>query len=442
MTDARSAIIFWNAAAEKMFGYASSEAMGKEAHFLLAPERYHDVLHAGFSHFVSGGKGAAVGNMLELAVIRKDGTEFAVELSLSAVKRREEWIAISIIRDISERKRHEAELEQIAYYDVLTGLPNRRLLADRLRQAVARADRSGGVLAVCYLDLDDFKPINDRFGHAVGDRFLLAITERLQSTLRVEDTLARLGGDEFVMLFADLRSAEEVQTVLDRVLMAVNAPLLVEDMSANLSASVGVTLYPDDKTDADTLLRHADQAMYVAKNAGKNCYRIFDQAQDMRLQERHNFQQGLRQALTGQQFVLHYQPKVNMQTGEIVAAEALIRWQHPELGLLLPAAFLHYLEGSELEVSLGEWVVDAALRQAVEWQQGGAEAECERERQRTPPAAAGFRRAPGHAAGSVCRSRPDKARTGNSRECRAFRHDAGGEDAGQMPRTGRESAAG
>lgn len=277
----------------------------------------------------------------------------------------------TIIQDITESRRHKEELERIAYYDVLTNLPNRRLLSDRIKQGTARADRNGEILAVCYLDLDDFKPINDRYGHEVGDKFLVAVAEKLKRTLRADDTLARLGGDEFVILLSGLTRAEEIQVVIDRVLTAITAPVQVDDVMMTLSASIGVALYPDDNVDADTLLRHADQAMYAAKNAGKNCCRIFDKAHDQKVQERQSFQKRLRQALNDEEFVLHYQPKVNLVTGEVIGAEALIRWQHPDQGLLSPAVFLDYLESSDLEVAIGEWVIESVLRQIENWNSAG-----------------------------------------------------------------------
>jgi diguanylate cyclase (GGDEF)-like protein len=187
---------------------------------------------------------------------------------------------IGLFTDISQIKEHEAELDRIAHYDALTGVPNRRLFADRLNQAISHTKRGEKSLAVCYLDLDGFKPVNDQYGHAVGDELLVEVTSRLSDVLRAEDTLARLGGDEFVLLFTDLAHPEEIHVILDRVLAVVSAPILIKDTpSISVSASIGVTLYPEDNTDADVLLRHADQAMYFAKEAGKNRYHFFDQKQ-------------------------------------------------------------------------------------------------------------------------------------------------------------------
>ena len=369
--DAAGQIAFWNPAAEVIFGYKKDEVVGRALHQLLAPERYRAAFQAGFSRFLTSGQGNAVGRKIELEALRKDGVEIPIELSLSAVKRKNQWIAISIIRDISDRKIHEAELEHIAYYDVLTGLPNRRLLSDRLHQAIARTRRSGNSMAVCYLDLDDFKPINDRYGHEIGDQVLVIMADNLKGTLRTEDTLARLGGDEFVLLLTDLSDAEEIPVVLDRVLATVNVPIQALGSTVTLSASIGVAIFGSGDVDPDTMLRQADQAMYQAKRDGKNRYLLFDQAHDQKVQEGLHFLQRLGEALENEEFVLHYQPKVDMLSGEVIGVEALIRWQHPEEGLLSPETFLPYIDSSELEIAVGEWVIDSALQQIAAWDTAG-----------------------------------------------------------------------
>ncbi|GAB3186219.1 EAL domain-containing protein [Hydrogenophaga aquatica] len=274
---------------------------------------------------------------------------------------------VAVLSDISHLKAHQAELDRMANFDALTGVPNRRLLEDRMAQAVARSRRSGKWLAVCYLDLDDFKPINDRFGHAVGDRFLVEVTSRLQQSLRTEDTLARLGGDEFVVLLNDLEHSDEWQGVLQRLMLQVQQPVVLDGHELTASVSVGVTLFPSDAADADTLLRHADQAMYRAKQGGRNRYQLFDMAQDREVQTHREQLARLSQALHRGEFVLHYQPQVNLQTGEVVGLEALIRWQHPDAGLLPPDAFLGQMDGTDLEIEVGEWVIETALRQVGEW---------------------------------------------------------------------------
>ncbi len=274
--------------------------------------------------------------------------------------------------ELEQRVRERtAELERIAHYDPLTGIPNRRLLADNLNQAIARARRQEKSLAVCYLDLDGFKPVNDQYGHAVGDALLVEIARRLEQVLRVEDTLARLGGDEFVIILTDLDQTNEIDTVLTRVLEAVGSEILLGIATVRVSASIGVTIFPADDADPDTLLRHADQAMYQAKEAGKNRYQVFDPEHDRQIQSHRGYLQRLTEALEQNEFILFYQPKVNLENGSVIGAEALIRWQHPERGLLPPGEFLHHLNGSDLEIAVGEWVIETVLKQITRWNAAG-----------------------------------------------------------------------
>ncbi|MBK6998427.1 MAG: EAL domain-containing protein [Rhodoferax sp.] len=274
--------------------------------------------------------------------------------------------------DISERKDHERTLKHIAHFDALTNLANRILLADRLQQAMAQAQRRQQHLAVVYLDLDGFKRINDRYGHQIGDQVLITLAARMKETLREGDTLARLGGDEFVAVLIDLDDAAGCTPLLIRLLEAAAQPVAVDDLSLQVSASLGVTFYPQKQDlDADQLLRQADQAMYQAKLAGKNRYHVFDAEQDSHLRLQHESLERIRQALNNGEFVLYYQPKVNMRSGTVIGAEALIRWQHPEKGLLAPAAFLPIIENHPLAVDVGEWVISTALAQMQHWRAVG-----------------------------------------------------------------------
>jgi diguanylate cyclase (GGDEF)-like protein len=225
--------------------------------------------------------------------------------------------------------------------------------------------------AVCYLDLDGFKPINDQYGHEAGDHLLIEVARRLQEIMRSDDTLARLGGDEFVLLLNDLEQEQECFRALERVLAVVSLPILAGDAQVELSASIGVALFPQDDADADSLLRHADQAMYRAKEAGKNRFHLYAAEQDLELKGHRQFLQRLREAHAQGEFTLHYQPKANLVSGEVPGVEALIRWQHPERGLLAPIEFLHYLTQSELGIEVGEWVIETALNQIVTWKRAG-----------------------------------------------------------------------
>ncbi len=276
--------------------------------------------------------------------------------------------------DIQDLKDSEAQLERSAHYDGLTGLPNRVLLADRLHQAMVQAQRQARPVAVVLLDLDGFKTINDRHGHATGDQFLIAVAARLRQALRAGDTFARLGGDEFVAVLPDLADTQDGVALLTRLLAAAAQPVAAGDRVLRASASLGVTFYPQaDDIDAEQLLRQVDQAMYQAKLAGKNCYHVFDAEHDRTLRGHHEVLARIRRALVAHEFVLYYQPKVNMRTGAIIGAEALIRWQHPERGLLPPAAFLPVIEDHPLAVAIGEWVIDTALTQMECWQAAGRE---------------------------------------------------------------------
>lgn len=281
---------------------------------------------------------------------------------------------LGIARDITERKQHEQQLDHIAHHDALTSLPNRVLLADRLHQAMTQAQRRGQRLAVAYLDLDGFKNINDSHGHDVGDQLLMIVGQRMKQALREGDTLARIGGDEFVAVLQDLTDIESSVPMLNRLLAAASQPIEVSNLVLQVSASLGITFYPQSvEMDADQLLRQADQAMYQAKLAGKNRYHLFDIQQDSNIRGHHESIGTIRRGLSGREFVLYYQPKVNMRTGAVIGAEALIRWQHPENGLLPSGEFLSVIEDHPLAVEIGEWVIDTALTQMSLWHQAGWE---------------------------------------------------------------------
>jgi diguanylate cyclase (GGDEF)-like protein/PAS domain S-box-containing protein len=282
---------------------------------------------------------------------------------------------IGTIQDITERKEHEKQLQHIAHYDALTGVPNRVLLADRLSQALARAKRDHGLMAVCYLDLDGFKPVNDNFGHEVGDKVLVEVTRRIKDAIREDDTVARLGGDEFVVLLVGMQVPEECAGSLNRLLDVVHQPIEIQGHSIRISASIGVALYPEDDHDPDTLLRHADQAMYIAKQSGKNRFHLFDPASDQRTRSHHELLLQIRNGLAQGEFELYYQPKVELITRRMVGAEALLRWKHPTRGLLLPEAFLRVIEDTEMEIELGDWVIATAIDQQRRWREQGMQIE-------------------------------------------------------------------
>ncbi|GAB4127815.1 MAG: hypothetical protein Fur0040_10750 [Sideroxydans sp.] len=261
--------------------------------------------------------------------------------------------------------------EAVPHYDVLTGLPNRALLADRMRQTLARARREHGLVAVCHLDLDGFKAINDTYGHDIGDRVLVEITRRICAAIREDDTAARLGGDEFVLLLAALQAPEECVSSLHRLLQGIVQPILLDGHTLTVTASIGVALYPEDEQEAATLLRHAEQAMYVAKQAGGNRYHLFDPEHDQRVRLHHTLLQEVHAGLQRGEFELYYQPQVALATRRMTGVEALIRWNHPQRGLLGPAQFLRAIEDTELERVLDDWVLTHAFTQLRAWRETG-----------------------------------------------------------------------
>jgi len=275
------------------------------------------------------------------------------------------------VQDVSSLVERGLRLAQQAHFDALTGLPNRILLADRLKIALAHAQRSGEMLAVCLVDLDGFKAINDTLGHKAGDQLLQEIAQRLTETLRADDTAARIGGDEFVLLLGKIKAAGQCEQTLRRVLDAVAAPMLIGGTPAGVSASIGVTLYPGDVADPDQMLRHADQAMYKAKEAGKNRFHLFDPTIESRLRANQGILKRIEAAIGADQFCLYYQPIIDCRHGRVEGFEALLRWKHPVLGLRTPGEFLPLIEHEEVIVRIGEWALEKALHQMTQWRAAG-----------------------------------------------------------------------
>ncbi len=369
ITDAQGTIVDVNGAFTRITGYGREEAVGQNPSMLKSGRQdaaFYEVMWRDLKE--QGHWSGEIWNRC------KDGEVYAELLTISAVRDGAGAVQqyVGLFSDITAIKQHQSELEHIAHYDALTNLPNRVLLADRLQQAMAQAQRRGQQLAVVYLDLDGFKAINDRHGHEVGDQVLITLARRMKQALREGDSLARLGGDEFVAVLIDLDDMAASRPMLSRLLAACAQGVQVAELGLQVSASLGVTFYPQSQEiDADQLLRQADQAMYQAKMAGKNRYHLFDAEQDSSIRGRHESLERIRMALEDHEFVLHYQPKVNMRSGQIIGAEALIRWQHPEKGLLPPAMFLSVIEDHALTVDIGEWVIDTALTQMELWQAAG-----------------------------------------------------------------------
>jgi diguanylate cyclase (GGDEF)-like protein len=301
---------------------------------------------------------------------RKDGTSFPVEYTSTPILEDGEIVgAVVTFRDITERKALEQQLHHQAFHDPLTGLPNRALFMDRLQHALTRANRRGNKVAVLFTDLDNFKVINDSLGHEVGDQLLVAVAERLKTCLRPEDTAARLGGDEFTILVEDIAGVGEGVQIAKRIAEILQPPFALEDQEVFATVSTGIALNSPAQEHSADLLRHADLAMYRAKHRGKARYEVFEPSMDAKAVERLILETGLRRALVRQQFRVYYQPIVALENDKVAGVEALVRWEHPQRGLLLPEAFLSVAEETGLIVRIGQWVLREASKQARIWQE-------------------------------------------------------------------------
>ena len=369
ITTTDGTIVDVNDALSRITGYSRNEVLGKNPRIYSAGLQ-DQVFYAELWNSLIE-KGHWYG---EIWNRRKSGEMYAIIETISVVKDAQGIPRhyVAMLTDITQLKLHENELRHIAHYDPLTNLPNRILLADRMHQGITQVHRRNKSLAVIFVDLDGFKAINDNHGHEAGDRLLIAIAARMEKALREGDTFARIGGDEFVAVLLDLDTEDTAVPMLNRLLAAASEPVKLSDISLQVSASLGVAFYPQEQeVDADKLLRQADQAMYQAKVAGRNRYHVFDAVLDNNIRVRHESLDRIHVALIEQEFVLYYQPKVNMRTGVILGAEALIRWNHPEKGLLAPGLFLPEIEDHPLAIALGEWVINSALSQLELWRSQG-----------------------------------------------------------------------
>ena len=372
-TDITGNISYLNLAAEKITGWSLQEASGQPMAEVL---RILDITSR-----------ETTPDPMEMAVwqdrtlslpsncilLRRDGLEISIEDSVSPIHDREGRTtgAVIVFRDVSAARAMALEMAHSAQHDFLTGLPNRMLLNDRVSQAIALAARHTKKVAVLFLDLDGFKHINDSLGHPIGDKLLQSIAKRLVDCVRGSDTVSRQGGDEFVVLLSEVEHSGDAVITAKKMLRAVADAHSVDQHDLHITTSIGVSIYPDDGLDAETLVKNADTAMYQAKENGRQGYQFFRPAMNVRAVERQSIEESLRRAVERQEFALHYQPKVNLRTGEITGAEALIRWTHPTRGLISPAEFIPIAEDSGLILSIGNWVLREACRQAQTWVAAG-----------------------------------------------------------------------
>lgn len=368
ITDCHPKILRVNQAFQDITGYAAAEVIGRNPNILRGekkPKAFYEEMWATIFR-----EGKWSGEMLDK---RKNGELYPKQLTITAVTAPDGTLThyVGSFFDITERKKAEDEINRLAFFDSLTGLPNRRLLLDRLQHALATGARSGRYGAIMFIDLDNFKVINDTEGHECGDSLLVEIAHRLQSCVREGDTVARLGGDEFVVMLEDLASqpshaAAQAEEVGEKIRALIDQPCLARKCEFHSTASIGVSLFIGHETTAETLLKYADIAMYQAKGSGRNTVRFFDPDMQATLETRTNIESDLRRALAERQFSLHYQAQVG-DAGRILGAEALVRWVHPQRGMILPAQFIPIAEESTLILDIGHWVLETACRQLASW---------------------------------------------------------------------------
>lgn len=367
--DSDGQILMANPAMENLTGYPPHELVGQNVSILLPEHLRADHADVMRSYFTAP-KPRAMG-LLDLKLLRRDGSLQPVDISLGHWEDGGTRHAIAYIRNLSERKAFEESLRYQATHDELTGLPNRWLFNLQLKQALVRNARSGQRVAVIFLDLDGFKNVNDSFGHASGDALLVQVTGRMRSVMRDNDLLARLGGDEFAILLTDLRDADEAASVATKLQSTLQAVYQLQGQHVYSGASLGLAFYPDDAKDSENLLRYADMAMYQAKAAGRGTYCLYSREMDQRVHEDMHIHTSLKEAMAQGTLQLHYQPQVDVATGTIVGAEALLRWFDPVLGQLSPARFIPVAESTGLILPLSDWVLETACTQIARWAQAG-----------------------------------------------------------------------
>ena len=375
VVDSDQLIRFANPAVWETFGHQPDDLVGKPL-AMLQPERLRAAHRDGFSRYIASHARSLDWRRVELTALHANGREIPVELSFAELQLDDSHWFVGIFRDVTERKTHEAALLHSANYDSLTGLPNRSLLFDRFDKALASAKRHGRRLGVLYIDLDNFKVINDTLGHDSGDLLLCQAAERIQACVRDGDTVARTGGDEFVVLLAEVGQPSDLARIADRMLKSMRLPFQIGEAKGFSGASIGSCLFPEDGASRTELLRRADLAMYKAKEKGRNRVQHYSEKLQEQIRSRMAIEQALRMAIERGELQLHYQPQVDLGSGRIVAAEALLRWHNAELGAVAPDRFIPIAENTGMIVSMGAWVIERACRDLAHWRQRSGASHC------------------------------------------------------------------